>query len=131
MKQRDFYQVLGIAPAASQGEIRAAYIRLAKRHHPDVAGELPSRLHDVQAAYRCLSDPETRAGHDRLIAETERAHAARQHTIQRRLHGYDRRHPRPLPRAAPGSWRHWSWQSFLLTAAGAAVVARLSLTLLG
>jgi DnaJ-class molecular chaperone len=127
LRQRDFYQILGLARTATAGEIREAYIRLAKRHHPDVAGELPSRLADIQQAYRCLRDPQARADHDRVIERGEREHAARQQSVQRRLHGYDRRHPRPLPRP----YRRWSWKSLVLTAAGMAVVARLSLTLLG
>jgi DnaJ-class molecular chaperone len=124
--QRDFYQVLGIARTATTSEIRAAFVRLARRHHPDAEGDLPRRLPDIQAAYRCLRDPGARAEHDRMIERGEQVHAARQQMVQRRLHGYDRRHPRPLPRG----YRRWPWRSFLLTA-GVAAVARLSLTLLG
>ena len=125
--QRDYYQVLGVAREASPAAIRTAYARLARRHHPDVVGELPSRLADVQQAYRCLSDPEARARHDRTIAEVERAHADRQRRVQQRLHGYDRRHPRVPP--SPGS--RWRWRRLAMVVAGAALVAELSLRLLG
>lgn len=127
MTQRDYYQVLGIPRAASPADVRAAYARLARHHHPDVVGALPARLHDVQEAYHCLADPARRAAHDRAIAEEERRHAARQRSIQRRLHGYDRRHPHAPPR--PG--RRWGWRSTVVLLVGVAVAARVSWTLLG
>lgn len=36
---RDWWEVLGVARTASDEEIRAAYIREAKRHHPDMGGD--------------------------------------------------------------------------------------------
>ena len=108
MSQRDYYQVLGVTQDASVAEIRAAFVRLSKRHHPDLAGGdsvLPWRLQDVQRAYHCLSDTATRAVHDRALDEDRREHFARQRAIQRRLYSYDRRHPRPQPR--PDHRRRW------------------------
>ncbi len=122
--QRDFYQVLGVARTASIAEIRATYVRLVKRHHPDSAGDLPSRLRDVQQAYRCLVDPALRAQHDRFIADSERAHHRRQQSIQRRLGRYDSKHH--THRAAP---RRQHWRAILLVAIGVGVVARISLGL--
>jgi curved DNA-binding protein CbpA len=57
----DPYRTLGIAPGASINEIRSAYRRLAKQHHPDAAGEraLP-RFLAIQAAYERLVDGEGR-----------------------------------------------------------------------
>lgn len=101
MTQRNFYQVLGVRSDASQADIRAAFVRLTKLHHPDSmgrTGDLPQRLQDVQAAYRCLSVAETRARHDAALAEVERAHTARTRAVQRRLGRYDRRHPHAQPR---------------------------------
>lgn len=51
-------EVLELQPEASEGEIKAAYRKLAKRYHPDVnAGdpEAAKRFHDVRAAYDLLS----------------------------------------------------------------------------
>lgn len=130
MTQRDFYQVLGIAQDASPAAIRAAFVRLSKRHHPDLAGgddDLPGRLQDVQQAYRCLSDSAARAAHDRALDESKRLHLARQRALQQRLYRYDRRHPRPLPR--PYRRRRWWLVPAALTLA--AIVAHLSLRLIG
>lgn len=123
MRDRNFYQVLGVARTASQTEIRAAYARLVRRHHPDVAGALPDRLRDVQQAYRALSRTDARAEHDLAIIAAERLHADRRARVQRRLRGYDRRHPRPVPRPSP------KWTVVLFAAA--AIVAGLSFRLLG
>uniref|UniRef100_UPI0035CC93E2 J domain-containing protein n=1 Tax=uncultured Sphingomonas sp. TaxID=158754 RepID=UPI0035CC93E2 len=101
MTQRDFYQVLGVAQDASSSDIRAAFVRLSKRHHPDLAGRdvaLSWRLQDLQQAYHCLADATTRAAHDNLLEAEKRRHFARQRGVQRRLYKYDRRHPRPVPR---------------------------------
>ena len=103
MTQADYYQVLGIDRAATPHEIRAAFVRLTKLHHPDLAHgdtELPGRLQSVQQAYHCLSDPDTRAAHDRALADIERDHFARQRAVQRRLRRYDQRHPHPPPRVS-------------------------------
>ena len=121
--ERDFYQVLGVARTATPAEVRSTYVRLVKRHHPDTAGSLPSRLRDVQQAYRCLADPALRAEHDRNIEDGERAHHARQRSIRRRLGRYDSRHPAPGPRARR------NWRAMLAAAIGVGVIVRLSLTL--
>ena len=57
----DPYRVLGLVPGATPGEIRSAYRRLAKLHHPDTAGErsLP-RFLAIKAAYEALVDDEGR-----------------------------------------------------------------------
>ncbi|HEX2755307.1 MAG TPA: J domain-containing protein, partial [Candidatus Limnocylindrales bacterium] len=54
----DPWRTLGLAPGATQDEIRRAYRRLAKVHHPDAAGdaELP-RFLAIQAAYEQLAGP--------------------------------------------------------------------------
>lgn len=122
--ERDFYQILGVHRQASEGDLRAAYVRLAKRHHPDMshpAAELSHRLREVQQAYRCLSDPERRAAHDEALDAQERLHFASQRAVHRRLRRYDRRHPRrpPRPRRRP-PWR------VMLVVASLAVLASFS-----
>ncbi|XP_047071879.1 chaperone protein dnaJ 11, chloroplastic-like [Lolium rigidum] len=61
------YEVLGLRAGATGGEIKAAYRRLARELHPDVAGAAGDgfiRLHD---AYATLSDPDARARYDRGV----------------------------------------------------------------
>ncbi|MDQ3129107.1 MAG: J domain-containing protein, partial [Chloroflexota bacterium] len=54
----DPWRTLGVAPGATQDEIRRAYRRLAKINHPDAAGEgaLPGFL-AIQQAYDQLAGP--------------------------------------------------------------------------
>ncbi|MBH9538462.1 J domain-containing protein [Novosphingopyxis sp. YJ-S2-01] len=89
MIARDYYQVLGVPRTAERAEIRNAYVRLVKRHHPDTIGSLPHRLQDVQRAYRCLTDAQARAAHDNDIVENEHAHRVRQRLVERRLSRLD------------------------------------------
>ena len=64
---RDPYQALGVAQSASADEIRSAYRKLAKKHHPDLNPNDKSaeeRFRAVTAAYEILDDPKTRARYD-------------------------------------------------------------------
>ncbi|RWW41216.1 hypothetical protein BHE74_00053312 [Ensete ventricosum] len=65
------YDVLGIPAGATVGEIKAAYRRLARVCHPDVAAASTVPPADefirVHAAYATLSDPEKRAEYDRRV----------------------------------------------------------------
>jgi DnaJ-class molecular chaperone len=68
MAARNPYEVLGVKPEASEEDIRAAYRKLAKKHHPDLnpgnkAAE--TRFKEIAAAYDLLSDKEKRARFDR------------------------------------------------------------------
>ncbi|MFL6228473.1 MAG: J domain-containing protein [Pyrinomonadaceae bacterium] len=63
----DYYRVLGIRRNASAREVKTAYRRLARQHHPDVNGgsEKASREFALIAlAYRTLTDPQERAYYD-------------------------------------------------------------------
>lgn len=48
------YQLLGLTPSATQAEIREAYRRKAKQHHPDKGGD-PDMMRALTEAYRRLS----------------------------------------------------------------------------
>ena len=59
-----YYTTLGVAPTASQAEIRAAYRRLALEHHPDRNTRGEERMARVNAAYAVLDSPRARRSYD-------------------------------------------------------------------
>src|ERR671916_1034688 len=58
----DYYGVLGLAPGATDNDIKKAYRRLARDLHPDVNPEpgAKERFQEVSKAYQALTDPEKR-----------------------------------------------------------------------
>ncbi|MFC1978471.1 DnaJ C-terminal domain-containing protein [Chloroflexota bacterium] len=68
MTASDYYKVLGIGKDASDKQIKQAYRKLARKHHPDVnSGDKASeeKFKKVNEAYEVLSDPEKRKKYDR------------------------------------------------------------------
>jgi molecular chaperone DnaJ len=66
---KDYYQVLGVAPKASIAEIKKAYRKLARKYHPDLnpgdkAAE--AKFKEIQEAYSVLSDPKKRGQYDQF-----------------------------------------------------------------
>jgi len=71
------YEILGISAGASDQEIKAAYRRLARVCHPDVAAidRKNSSADDfmkIHSAYSTLSDPDKRANYDRSLFRQQR-----------------------------------------------------------
>jgi curved DNA-binding protein CbpA len=84
---KDAYAVLGVDPAADDEHIAAAYRTLARRFHPDIAGESATRrMMRINAAWDRLRDPQRRAAYDLELMETDprRAAAARSRRSSRR-----------------------------------------------
>jgi curved DNA-binding protein CbpA len=67
----DYYELLGVSPSASSGEVRRAYARLAREKHPDrfmdpAEKERAQRLfQEITHAFNTLSNPDRRAEYDR------------------------------------------------------------------
>ena len=62
----DAYEILGVEPGCDDKEIAAAYRALARRHHPDVAGEEgTARMMRVNAAFERIQTAEARAEYDK------------------------------------------------------------------
>jgi DnaJ-class molecular chaperone len=76
MANKDYYQILGVSRDASEKEIKQAYRRLARKHHPDLnPGDksAEARFKQINAAYEVLSNPEKRKKYDQFGDQWEYA----------------------------------------------------------
>lgn len=65
--KRDYYEVLGLSKSASDDEIKKAYRKLAKEHHPDLHPNdkgAEARFKEVNEAYEILSDKDKKERYD-------------------------------------------------------------------
>src|ERR1700727_2501190 len=86
----DYYKTLGVSKDADADEIRKAYRKLARKHHPDLnPGDKTAegRFKDVQEAYDILSEPKKKQMYD-------------QHGFYSENGGYPGTNPQP--RGGPG-----------------------------
>jgi curved DNA-binding protein len=66
---KDYYETLGVPRDADKKQIKSAFRRLARKHHPDVNPNDPSateRFREINEAYEVLSDPEKRRRYDEV-----------------------------------------------------------------
>src|SRR5512142_2705889 len=74
MEYKDYYKTLGVAKNATEKEIKGAYRKLARKHHPDVNPgnkEAEAKFKEVNEAYEVLGDKEKRKKYDELGANWE------------------------------------------------------------
>ena len=75
MEYKDYYKILGVDKKASEKEIKSAYRKLARKHHPDVNPDDPqaeARLKEINEAYEVLGDSDKRSKYDQLGANWHR-----------------------------------------------------------
>ena len=78
MEFQDYYKTLGVERTASEKEIKSAYRKLARKHHPDVNPsnkDAEKRFKEINEAYQVLGDAEKRKKYDELGADWERGTA--------------------------------------------------------
>ena len=62
---KDYYDILGVKKDASEDEIKKAFRRLARKHHPDTGGS-EEKFKEINEAYEVLSDSEKRSQYDQF-----------------------------------------------------------------
>jgi curved DNA-binding protein len=72
MDFKDYYATLGVSKTATAKELKQAYRKLARKHHPDVnqgdKGGADAKIKEINEAYEVLGDPEKRKKYDELGA---------------------------------------------------------------
>ena len=75
MEYKDYYKVLGVDKTATPEQIKKAYRKLARQHHPDVNPNdkgAEQKFKELNEANEVLSDPEKRKKYDQFGADWQR-----------------------------------------------------------
>ena len=102
MADPDLYATLGVERTATPEELRKAYRKLARKHHPDVNPgdrKAEERFKEISFAYEVLSDPDKRARYDEF-------------GMQGLAEGFDPAQAREYARWSQGARRSPSFESF-------------------
>src|SRR3989338_336875 len=82
---KDLYEILGIKKDAPEAEIRKAFLKLAKKHHPDVNPgnkEAEQKFKEVNLAYEVLKDDKKRKQYDAMKSMGQNPFARAAHSGQ-------------------------------------------------
>lgn len=71
IEYKDYYAILGVPKTASPDDVKKAYRRLAKEHHPDLHAEknklrATEKFKEINEAYEVLSDPKKKTQYDQI-----------------------------------------------------------------
>jgi len=106
---RDPYEILGLRRGADEAAIKAAYRKLAKRHHPDLHpgdAKAAERFQELNNANDLLSDPERRARFDRGEIDAEGHEVPPRGAFYRDFHGASGGATGASPGSGPGAARY-------------------------
>src|SRR6187401_1824343 len=82
MEFKDYYATLGVSKTATDKEIKQAFRKLARKHHPDVNPNdkgAEAKFKEINEANEVLGDPEKRKKYDELGANWRQYEQAQQH----------------------------------------------------
>lgn len=110
MAGKDYYHILGVQHSASEREIRGAFRKLARAHHPDHCPDdagAEARFGQISEAYEVLSDAEKRRQYDRRRTGTARVRPPRRApTVEPHMQGA---HNTSAGIARPKMEHVWNW----------------------
>ncbi len=91
MEYIDYYKVLGLKKDATEAEIKKAYRKLARKHHPDINPDdkdAEKKFQQINEANQVLGDPENRKKYDKYGKDWKHAEQFEKSGRQRQYSGY-------------------------------------------
>ncbi len=91
MDSKNYYDVLGVPKTASQDEIKKAFRKLARKHHPDISKDKDAsgRMAEINEANNVLSNPQKRSEYDTPREAPRNFHPGAGGQGSRRTEGFD------------------------------------------